>query len=593
MSAIERFAKLILEGRHLSLEDVIRVARAYQPVAPLEPDTDVYQRVAESRAWVEHAVEQNAQLAEAGEPARAYYGINTGFGIHAGGRPLRDPERTRQTSRKLIMSHATGVGELLDEEVVRATMVIRANTLARGRSAVRPALIDLLVEMLNRDILPLVPRSGSLGASGDLAPLAHLALVMSKAPNSMSGDDCAPGFGPICGEASIPVHDPHGVPNGRKVVTGEEAMTWDGEDRRMVLEAKEGLALNNGATFSAALGVLALVDAENLVYHAEMAAAMCLEALLGYRDAFLPQLNQARAHPGQIAVAENVRALAEGSRLPDAGEVDTDPVRQPPQDPYSLRCAPQVIGAVREALAHIRSILEREINAATDNPLIFVRPEDELPRDYKAISGGNFHGEPLAFAADYLSIAVTELGSISERRVFWMLNAAMNRGLPSMLVGGDDSHIDSGLMITQYVAASLVSKCKTLAHPDSVDSIPSSADQEDHVSMSMNAGLHAREVVENITGVLAIELVAVVTALRHRLAMMNLTEADLGAGTQVIFQALREHAAQVFQIPLDHDVIYYPYIHQMEDVIKSGMLVEALRASGFTFREVRSTMTLI
>jgi histidine ammonia-lyase len=592
MSVVERLAKLVLEG-HLSLEDVIKVARAYQPVAPLEPETEVYWRVEESRAWVEQAVEQNAGLAEAGEPARAYYGINTGFGIHAGGRPLRNPERTRQTSRKLIMSHATGVGDILDEEIVRATMLIRANTLARGRSAVRPALINLLVEMLNRDILPLVPRSGSLGASGDLAPLAHLALVMSRPPASLAEDECAPGFGSICGEASIPVYDSHGAQIGRKVISGEEAMVWEGKDQRLVLEAKEGLALNNGATFSAALGVLALVDAENLVRHSELAAAMCLEALRGYRDAFLPQINAARAHPGQIAVAENVRALAQGSRLPDSGEVDTDPVRQPPQDPYSLRCAPQVIGAVREALAHVRSILEREINAATDNPLIFVRPEDNLPRDYKAISGGNFHGEPLAFAADYLSIAVTELGSISERRVFWMLNAAMNRGLPSMLVSGDDTHIDSGLMITQYVAASLVSKCKTLAHPDSVDSIPSSADQEDHVSMSMNAGLHAREIVENITSVLAIELVAVVTALRHRLAMMNLTEADLGAGTQVIFRALREYAPQVFEIPLERDVIYYPYIHQMAEVITGGALVEALRAAGFTFREVRSTTTLI
>jgi histidine ammonia-lyase len=304
-------------------------------------------------------------------------------------------------------------------------------------------------------------------------------------------------------------------------------MTWDGKDHRVVLEAKEGLALNNGATFSAALGVLALNDAENLTRTSEIAAALSLEALQGYRDAFLPQLHAARGHPGQIATAANILAMVDGSRLLDPGHMDRDPVRQPPQDAYSLRCAPQVIGAARDTLAHIRETLEREINAATDNPLIFVQADDNLPRDYKTISGGNFHGECIAFAMDYLSIAVTELGSISERRTFWLMNPHMSRGLPSMLVASDDTHIDSGLMIMQYVAAALVSKCKTLSHPDSVDSIPTSADQEDHVSMSMNAALHAREVAEHITNVIAIELLAATTAIRHRLAMYQLTEEAL------------------------------------------------------------------
>ena len=351
-------------------------------------------------------------------------------------------------------------------------MLIRANTLAKGRSGIRPQVIDLLIEMLNRDILPRIPRIGSLGSSGDLAPLAHLALVISKAPESLNNEEPSPGFPTPSGEASILATDNPAEKHNRRVVSGAEAMRWDGSDHRIVLEAKEGLALNNGATVSAALAALALVDAENLVRHAEIVTALSLEALMGYRDAFLPQLHQARPHPGQIATASNIIALVDGSRLPDPGQADHDPVRQPPQDPYSLRCTPQVIGAVRETLAHGREMLEREINAATDNPLIFVQPEDELPRDYKAISGGNFHGEHIAFAMDHLSIAVTELGSISERRTFWLTNMHMSRGLPSMLVTGNDTFIDSGLMITQYVAASLVSKCKTLAHPDSVELNP-------------------------------------------------------------------------------------------------------------------------
>lgn len=592
MSAMERLSKVTLDGFHLSLEDVIRVARERWSVAPIERGTDVYERVEASRAWVDSAVERNAELAQAGQPAKAYYGINTGFGIHAGGRPLSDPDRTRQAARKLIMSHATGVGEYLDDDIVRATMLIRANTLARGRSAVRPLIINLLIEMLNRDILPAIPQMGSLGASGDLAPLAHLALAISKAPESMVKQESAPGFGDITGEATIPVHDEHGAMIGRELVSGVDAMTWDGEDRRAVLQAKEGLALNNGATFSAAMGVLALTDAENLVRHAEISAAMCLEALLGYRDAFLPHIQDVRGHPGQIATAANVRMIAQGSRLPDAGDAETDPARQPPQDPYSLRCVPQVVGAVRETLAHTREMLEREINAATDNPLIFVG-EESLPRDYKAISGGNFHGEPVAFACDAMSIALTELGSISERRIFWLMNPHMNRGLPSMLVQGDDTHIDSGLMIAQYVAASLVSKCKTLAHPDSVDSIPSSADQEDHVSMSMNAGLHAREIVEHITEVIAIEMVSVITALRHRLGSMALSTRDLGVGTQVVFDTLMKIAPQVFELPLDRDVVLYPYIRQMSDVIRGGGLIAAMREAGLRFKEVRSVTSVV
>lgn len=592
---------LSLDGETLTVEDAVAVARWMRPVSDLTPGMPVYERVARCAEWVRAAVEDNAARAQAGEAARAYYGINTGFGIHAAGRPFADPELTRQASRKLIMSHSTGVGEALPEEVVRAAMLIRANTLAKGRSGVRPVIINRLIQMLNRQITPCVPRIGSLGASGDLAPLAHLALVMSKAPQSMSSDGCAPGFESICGEALVPIVDGQGRRIGEKVVSGVEAMTWDGADQRVVLEAKEGLALSNGATFSTALGLLALADAENLVRNAEIMAALTLEALQGYRDAFLPQIHAARGHPGQIASAANILALVEGSKLVDPGDVEHDPVHQPPQDAYSVRCAPQVIGAVREVLARVHEVLEREINAATDNPLIFVQDSDNLPRSYKAISGGNFHGEVIAFAMDHLSIALTELGSISERRTFWLMDAKMNRGLPSMLVDGGESHLDSGLMITQYVAAALVSKCKTLAHPDSVDSIPSSANQEDHVSMSMNAALHAREIVDNIAVVIAIELLAAVTALRQRMAGWRregtgqppLAVSDLGRGAQAVWRVLEQHAPEVLMIPLNRDVVCYPYVRRLIEVVRSGALVEATRQAGIAARSVRSSTELL
>lgn len=586
---------LTLTGSDLTIEDVVHVAREGQPVAEITPASPSYALIERCAEWVRAAVEDNAERARAGQPARAYYGVNTGFGIHAAGQPLADPDQTRQVSRKLIMSHSTGVGEYLDPEIARATLLIRANTLVKGRSGVRPVVINRLLQMLNRGVIPAMPRMGSLGASGDLAPLSHLALVLSKPPTD---HDDAPGFGPISGEALVPAQDGSG---GYRVIAGQEAMTWDGQDQRIVLQAKEGLALNNGTTCSAALAALALHDAENLARHAEIAVALTLEALKGYRDAFLPQVHQARGHPGQIAAAANILDLVEGSRLLDPGDVTHDPVHLPPQDAYSLRCAPQVIGAIRETLAHIRAMLEREINAVTDNPLIFADGDSGLDRDYKTISGGNFHGEYVAFGMDHLSIALTELGSISERRTFWMTNPKMARGLPSMLVEGGESRIDSGLMITQYVAAALVSKCKTLAHPDSVDSIPSSADQEDHVSMSLNAGLHAREIVEHVTAVLAIELLASVTAIRHRLAGVKrdgsrgepLTVEALGRGTQVVWWALEAHAPQVFQIPLDEDVILYPYLRLLIGVVRSGKLVEALREAGFRMRGAKSETRIV
>nr|MBN1229272.1 aromatic amino acid lyase [Anaerolineae bacterium] len=588
-------AEISLDGVNLTIAHVVSAARFGQKIGEIVPETPEYRRIQESADWVESVVEENACRAAGDEPARAYYGINTGFGIHAAGRPLTDPEQTRQLSRKLIMSHSTGVGEPLDREVVRAAMVIRANTLVNGRSGVRVELINRLIQMLNRGITPMVPRSGSLGASGDLAPLSHLALVISKAPDSLQGEDASPGFGEVTGMAEM--QDKSG---NSKIIAGKDAMIWEGIDRRIVLRAKEGLALNNGTTFSTALLALATSDAEKLIDTAEIVAALSLEALQGYRDAFLPQLHTARGHPGQCVTASNILKMIRGSQLVDAGDVDRDPVWQPPQDPYSLRCVPQVLGAVREVLASCRIVVTREINAVTDNPLIFVRPEDGLLRGYKALSGGNFHGEYIAFAADHLSIALTELASIAERRVFWILDAKMSRGLPSMLVRGDETHIDSGLMLTQYVAASLVSECKTLAHPDSVDSIPSSANQEDHVSMSMNAALHARTILENATAVVAIELLAAVTAIRHRLNGMRrdgtrhmLDASCLGEGTRIIWEGLYEAAPELFELPLDRDVILYPYVDLLIALVKQGVMPEMLAKAGIRFKRVRQTVEIV
>src|SRR5574341_968405 len=582
-------------GSGLSLEDVVHVARRKARVIGLMPGSETYRRVHQSAEWVRDTTEQNIRDTMAGTNPREIYGINTGFGIHAAGSPLDSPEASRQLSRNLVMSHSSGVGEYLEPEIVRAAVLIRTNTLATGRSGIRPQVIDLLIEMLNREIIPAIPSIGSLGASGDLAPLAHLALVISKPPDSMNNSEIAPGYGNISGEVIITQQD-----GTRQLVSSERAMIWEGTDQRIVLDAKEGLALTNGATFSAAVGALALSDATNLVQNAEIITAMCLEALCGYRDAFLPQIHLARGHLGQIASAANILALVEGSQLVDPGDATTDPVHLPPQDPYSLRCAPQVIGPIRETLAGLRKMLTREINSATDNPLIFIQPEDNLPRQYKAISGGNFHGEYLAFGMYFLSIVLTELASIAERRVFWLTNSTMSRGLPSMLVQNDETQSNSGLMIAQYVAAALVSKCKTLAHPDSVDSIPSSANQEDHVSMSMNAALHARQIVENATHVIGIELLAALTAMRHRLAGTRrdgtrgnpLPETACGKGAQAVLAAVHQHAPQLLQFPLDRDAVVYPYIRDAVTVVRSRILPQAIKATGITLADVETRMTL-
>jgi len=482
---------LFIDGNSLTIADIVAVARKDQPVG-LAPAA--HQHMGTSYGWV-------SQMAAGDEPV---YGINTGFGIFADQRI--PPQDSARLSRNLILSHAVATGPDLPAEVVRAAMLIRANTLAAGYSGVRSLLVETLLEMLNRGVTPVVPSQGSLGSSGDLAPLSHLALVFST---DATDRDAESGYADFQGQR----------------LSGKAAMAAAGIPR-LVLGPKEGLAANNGATFSAALGALAAHDAAYLLNTAEITLAISLEAMLGVSAAFDERLHAARRHPGQIAVAQRVRQLTQGSTLLDAaGRV---------QDAYSLRCAPQVQGAARDTLVFVQDVIGREINAATDNPLLF-GPQ-------QAISGGNFHGEPVGLALDYLAIAMSEVAAISERRIFRLTDSKLNTGLPPMLVDTPEAAgLNSGMMMPQYTAASLVLENQTLAHPDSVHSLPTSAEQEDHNANSMTAARHARSVLENTRHVLAIELYCAARALDIRLREMP--DARIGPGASQAHQLVRQQVA--------------------------------------------------
>jgi histidine ammonia-lyase len=482
---------LYIDGSGLTVEDIVRVARHGENVALSET---AQQAIQQSNQYLETLVATD----------RPVYGINTGFGIFADQRiPQAD---SAALSRNLILSHAVGTGPNLAEEIVRAAMLVRANTLAKGFSGVRLEIVQTLLDMLNAHLTPLVPSQGSLGSSGDLCPLSHMALVFTTDAADRPEES---------GLASF---------EGR-VMDGKSAMNAAGL-KRIQLGPKEGLALNNGATFSAAVAALAVVDAAYLLDVADYALSMTLEAVMGCSAAFDLRLHEARGHPGQIHVAAHVQKITAGSSLIDSsGRI---------QDAYSLRCAPQVMGAARDTLAFVAGVVMREVNAATDNPLIF-GPDEVL-------SGGNFHGEPVGMAMDYLGIAMSEVAAISERRIFRLTDAKLNAGLPPMLVDRPEAAgLNSGLMMPQYTAASLVLENQTLAGPDSVRSLPTSAEQEDHNANSMTAARHAREILTNTTHVLAIELYTAARALDLRLR--ELPAARLGQGTQIVYQRIRRAVA--------------------------------------------------
>ena len=496
-----------IDGRRLSLEAVEAVARG----APAALAMAARRRVERSYAMVEEII----------ETGRPVYGISTGVG------ELRtvaiSPDQVELLQRNILRSHAAGVGAPLPEPAVRAMMLLRANALACGYSGVRPVVIETLLQMLARGVHPVIPEQGSLGASGDLAPLAHLALVLT-------GD----------GEAFY-----QGVRR-----PGHEAMRQAAIDP-LTPKAKEGIALINGTQFMSALGTLFLLDAERLAALADIAGALSLEALGGTDGAFTERLHSARPHKGQIESARHVRALLRGSARIVAHGYDRI------QDAYSLRCIPQVHGAVRQALAHLREVLSIEINSATDNPLLF--PEEGL-----VVSGGNFHGEPLALALDYATVAVAELASISERRIERLVNPHLS-GLPAFLTS--NGGVRSGYMLAQYTAAALASENKVLSHPASVDSIPTSANQEDHVSMGAHAARKALQVLHNSQQVLAIELVTASQA-------VDFGSGALGVGTTAAHRAVRAEVPH-----LEDDRVLSRDFAAALALVRSGQVLHAAEAA--------------
>ncbi|HEX2167004.1 MAG TPA: histidine ammonia-lyase, partial [Longimicrobiales bacterium] len=464
---------------------------------------------ATARAFVERVVRER----------RVVYGITTGFGALA--EVVIPPERIRELQANLIRSHAGGVGEPLGEVETRAIMLLRANVLAIGHSGVRTGIVELLLECLNRGVHPVIPSRGSVGASGDLAPLSHLALV-------------------LLGEGRA-VHD-------GEAMEGADALARVGL-QPVVLEAKEGLALNNGTQVHTGIGILALLRAERVLETLEVSGAMSLEGLRGTPDAFDAALQRARPQRGQQVSAARLRTLLADSPIRESHRHGDPRV----QDAYSLRCMPQVHGAARQALAFVREVLEIEANSVTDNPLIF-------PEDGRVISGGNFHGQPVAQALDLLCIALTDLGSISERRIARLVDPALS-GLPAFLTR--DPGVNSGLMIAQIAAAALVADLRLRAHPASVDSVPTDANKEDHVSMGVAAALKAREAVELLETLAALELLCAAQALEF------LKPLDPGRGVAVARDLVRERVT-----PLEQDRVLAPDIAAVESLVRDGAFAE-------------------
>jgi histidine ammonia-lyase len=494
---------LKLNGQPLSLEQIARVARGEERVS-LGAEARV--RIEAARALVERIVEEG----------RVVYGINTGFGKLSDYVIQRDELQELQLN--LVRSHSCGVGSPLPAEETRAMMLLRANVLALGYSGARTVVGETLIEMLERGVVPVVPEKGSVGASGDLAPLAHLALAC--------------------------------IGEGESVYEGERMASAEALSRARIrpltLEAKEGLALLNGTQALTAVGALALRRAEQLARAADIAGAMTLEALRGTPAAFDERLHKARPHPGQIASAAHLRELLRDSEIRQS-HLENDPRVQ---DAYSLRCMPQVHGAARDCFAHSRATVEIETGSATDNPLVFTETNE-------IISGGNFHGAPLALAFDYCAVALTHLLNISERRIERLINPDMNEGLPAFLTAHPGT--SSGFMIAHVAAVALLNEMKVLAHPATTDNLPTSAGKEDHVSMGMTAALKFRAMVENAEHILAVELLAAAEGLEYRAPLQP------GLGVRRAYELVRAHAPR-----LTRDRPLSPDIQRLAAVIRRG-----------------------
>jgi len=498
--------KIIIDGQSLAIEQVAMVAREGRPVM-LDPAA--VERINISRSIVEEYVSREEVV----------YGVTTGFGRFSDVAISKDETETLQ--RNLIVSHACGVGDSFERDITRAVMLLRVNTLCRGYSGVRLETLSLLIEMLNKGVHPVIPQKGSLGASGDLAPLAHMVLVMlGEGSAEYKGD----------------------------ILPGAEALKRAGL-KPCTLSSKEGLALINGTQAMSAVASLTLVDSLMLLKMADITASLTLEALGGIVDAFDERIHGVRGHRGQIISARNIKDLVEeSSYVTRQGEKRV-------QDAYALRCTSQVHGACRDAVEYAAGVIGTEINAVTDNPIIF-------PDSGDVLSGGNFHGEPVALVMDFLGIALSELANISERRIERLVNPQLSNDLPAFLTrnGG----LNSGFMITQYSAAALVSENKVLAHPASVDSIPSSANQEDHVSMGTIAARKASGIKDNLANVLSIEYLASAQAVDLRGA------GKLGRGTAPVYKMLRDRVK-----PLDGDRVMYVDMQSALELIMSGETVRA------------------
>jgi histidine ammonia-lyase len=495
---------IVIDGGPLTRADVISVAR---DGAEVVTGPQLADRMTLARDVVQAAVDSSEVV----------YGITTGFGALASTHIGRD--QTEALQYNLVRSHAAGVGEPLPDELVRAMLLLRARTLAQGHSGVRPEIVERLIEMLNLGILPLVPSQGSVGASGDLAPFAHLAL-------------------PLIGEGKVRW-------NG-EVLSAADALAKAGLEQ-LRLQTKEGLSLLNGTEGMTAMGILAHDQANGLLLAADVACALTVEAVLGSSRPFRPEVHALRPHPGQQRSALRIAALLEGSEI---GASHADDFHHAVQDAYSLRCAPQVHGAVADTLDHMERVLEIEMGSVVDNPIVF-------PESAEVISAGNFHGQPLAFVLDFCAIAVTELGSISERRTDRMLDPTRSAGLPAFL--SPDPGVNSGYMISQYTQAALVAENRVLSHPASVESIPTSGMQEDHVSMGWGAGRKLFPVLENTRRVLAVEMLCAAQAFEYRKPLRP------APGTAAVVSLIREHVP-----PLAEDRPLSDEIETVSQLIGSG-----------------------
>ncbi len=497
---------IILDGNSLTIEDVVNVARNNYQVKLSE---SAIGQIEKSRNYVENLCENE----------KVVYGITTGFGKFSD--VSISKEDTKALQRNLIISHACGVGNPFSEDITRAIMLLRANNLSKGYSGISMLTLTTLIEMINKGVHPVIPEKGSLGASGDLAPLAHMVL-------------------PLIGEGEAYYQG--------ELMSGREAMNKAGLTP-VELTAKEGLALINGTQVMTATGLLTAYDAYNLVKLSDIAASLTMEALNGITDPFIPELHEIRPHQGQMDTGKNLlRILEDSERTTRQGEIRV-------QDAYSLRCIPQIHGASKDALNYVLNKIKIEINSVTDNPIILVDKD-------MAISGGNFHGQPMALAFDFLAIAMSEIANVSERRIERLVNPQLS-GLPAFLT--EKGGLNSGFMIAQYSAAALVSENKVLSHPSSVDSIPSSANQEDHVSMGTIGAVKAKTVAYNVSRVLAIEVLAATQAIDLKKGK------KLGKGTGVAYQLVRDTVEQI-----KDDVVMYKEINKVASLVESNKIVEVV-----------------